>query len=178
MNADQQAQATKRLAAALRDGSGSTLVRLALADYAALMGQTAAATDARAAESLRSRLADADAEVARLKARVTKLAKTNDLNHHRMIPCKSCHEPMLARSARAGIGCRACFVKKSKLDHDELAAAVAAVNADPNRPSRVMDCWSAVGELVGKELEAARSMGGRSGLVVSPRKDVPNVKQP
>jgi hypothetical protein len=175
MTADQQAQATKRLAAALRDGSGSTLVRLALADYAALMGHTAAASDARAVESLRLRLADALAEVARLKARVTKLAKTNDLNHHRMIPCKSCHEPMLARSARAGIGCRACYVRKSKLDHDELAAAVATVNADPNRPARVMDCWAAVGELVGKDLEAARSMGGRRGLVVSPRKEVQNV---
>jgi hypothetical protein len=175
MTADQQAQATKRLAAALRDGSGSTLVRLALADYAALMGQATAATDARVAESLRLRLADADAEVARLKARVTKLAKTNDLNHHRMIPCKSCHEPMLARSARAGIGCRACYVAKSKLEHAALAAAVAAVNADPNRPTRVMDCWAVVGEMVGKALEAARSMGGRSGLVVVPRKEVQNV---
>jgi hypothetical protein len=113
--------------------------------------------------------------VARLKARVTKLAKTNDLNHHRMIPCKSCHEPMLARSARAGIGCRECYVAKSKLEHAALAAAVAAVNADPNRPTRVMDCWAAVGELVGKDLEAARSMGGRRGLVVSPRKEVQNV---
>lgn len=175
MNADQQAQAQKRLTAALRDGSGSTLVRLALADYAALIGQTTAATDARVAESLRSRLADADAEVARLKARVTKLAKTNDLNHHRMIPCKSCHEPMLARSARAGIGCRACYVAKSKLEHAALAAAVEAVNSDPCRPTRVVDCWAAVGELVGKDLEAARSMGGRSGLVVSPRKEVQNV---
>lgn len=166
---DPKAQA--RLTAALRDGSGSTIVRLALKDYAELMGQAAKSTDTAATiNSLRLRLSDAVAEVARLKVRAAKLERANDLKPQRMIPCKSCHEPMLARSARAGIGCRACYVVKSKLDHAALAAAVEAVNADPSRPTKVLECWAAVGELVGKDLEAARSMGGRCGLVVSPRR--------
>ena len=113
------------------------------------------------------------AEVARLSQALTKAltpANVKPYKPQQTVPCATCGHPMTLRAFNASKGCHACYLTGLRREHEALAAAVAHVNADPKRPARALECWAVVGEMVGKETEAARSLGGRCGLVVLPRK--------
>ena len=164
MNADQQAQATKRLALALRDNSASTLVRLALADYQTLV--------AAMAVDHRPELARLRAEVARLEAVLDKAKAAGRLtraSHDRRVACPGCGAMMGISSAQRGSKCRACYLQAQDKSTAAYTAAVATVNADPDRPLTVMACWGRVATIIGRHPAAVRTMAERCGLRVVPR---------
>ena len=164
MTADQQAQATKRLALALRDNSASTLVRMALADYQALV--------AAMAVDHRPEFARLRAEVARLEAALDRAKAAHKLttnNRSRKVPCPGCGAPMARDSAQRGSRCRACYLQGQDATTATYAAAVATVNADQDRPLSVMACWDQVAAIIGRHPAAVRTMAERCSLRVVPR---------
>ena len=164
MNPDQQAQAAKRLASALRDSSTSTMVRLALADYQALV--------AAMAVDHRPELARLRSEVARLEAALDKAKAAGRLtraSHDRRVACPGCGAMMGISSAQRGSRCRACYLQGQDATTATYAAAVAQVNADPDRPLTVMACWDRVATIIGRHPAAVRTMAERCSLRVVPR---------
>lgn len=163
MNQDQQAQARKRLALALRDNSASTLVRLALADYQALV--------AAMAVDHRPELARLRAEVARLEAleKAKAVGRLTRASHDRKAACPGCGAMMGISSAQRGSKCRACYLQAQDESTAAYTAAVATVNANPDRPLTVMACWDLVAAIIGRHPAAVRTMAERCGLRVVPR---------
>ena len=167
MNPDQQAQAAKRLAAALRDSSASTMVRLALADYQRMLAGTASTpTD--------DRLTRASHEIARLSGQVAELERRlreapAPLVMHEKGKCPDCGAPMLKDSLRRGSRCRKCFTTNSKWAKKGLALAIAAVNADPDRPFSSAGCWDVVAAKVGESVRSTRDAANYRGMTVHPR---------
>lgn len=156
--------AHKRLALALRDSSASALVRLALADYQALVSATAV--------DHRPELDRLRAEVARLEAALDKAKAANRLanaNQARKASCHGCGGPMGMSSAQRGSRCMACYLQAQDESTAAYTAAVAAVNADPDRPLTVLACWDRVAAIIGRHPAAVRTMAERCGLRVVPR---------
>jgi hypothetical protein len=72
-------------------------------------------------------------------------------------------------SAQRGSRCRHCYLQSQDDTTTAYAAAVAQVNADPDRPLTVMACWSRVAAAIGRHPAAVRTMAERCGLRVVPR---------
>ena len=156
--------AHKRLAAAMRDTSASTMVKLALADYQRLLAEMAV--------DHRPELARLRAEVARLETALDKAKAANRLdkaNRARKASCPGCGVAMGMSSAQRGSKCRACYLQAQDESTAAYTAAVASVNADPDRPLNVMACWERVAAIIGRHPAAVRTMAERCGLRVVPR---------
>lgn len=140
------------------------LATQALADYAALV--------AAQAVDHRPEVARLRAEVARLEAALDRAKAAHKLttsNRARKVQCPGCGAPMSRDSAQRGSQCRACYLRGQDEITTTYTAAVAAVNADPDRPLSVMACWDRVAATIGRHPAAVRTMAERCGLRVVPR---------
>ena len=179
MNQDQQAQARKRLAAALRDNSASTMVKLALADYQRLLDGTATtATDDRLTRASHE-IARLSGQVAELERRLRAAAVRETALHERnaataprvkhRVACPTCQEPMSPDSRARGSECMTCYKGSTKWGTKDLPGAVAKVNADPDRSFEKALCWVAVAEILGEPVRATQAAAKHRGLMVYPR---------
>lgn len=165
--------AEKRLAAAMRDSSASTMVKLALADYQRLLASTQAAP-------VDDRLAVIKAENAKLHGKIDDLerrlraAAKRETERTTAAPVKAkvachCGRLMGADSRNRGSECRDCYRGNTKWGTKDLSAAVAQVNADPDRDFTNQGCWLAVAALVGEPVRATKDAAKHRGLTVHPR---------
>lgn len=117
-----------------------------------------------------------EAELERLRAEVARLTKElakvpppklpRPRPEDPRAPCKVCGT--LIRKTPSN-RCRACYLAACATEQQAVLEAVAKVNADPDRPRLVVECWKAAAVLLGKEWTAVRSLGERAGARVLPR---------